>query len=298
MLRPVGVVLLLVAACLRTALAGESAAISVLDDRGMDVALPAPARRVVAISPHLAELAFDAGAGDLLVAVVRGSDYPPAAAGLPVVGDASGLDFERILALRPDLVLAWGGGNRAPDIERLERAGARVFVAAPRRLDDVARHLRAIGRLAGRAERAQAAARAFERRLAALRVRYAAREPVRVFVEVWHRPLFTLGPRHIVSDVLATCGARNAIVDLPGDAAAVSPETLYALDPDAIVSALGETRDQTVQAWRSFGRLRAVRTGALIALPPDLILRATWRLLDGTQALCSALEKVRTGLRS
>ena len=113
------------------------------------IRLQSPARRIVALAPHLAELAYAAGAGASLVGVVRGSDYPAAAARVPVVGDAAGLDFERVLALQPDLVLGWLSGNRPSDIARLERLGLPVFLSEPRRLRDVPATLRRLGALGG-----------------------------------------------------------------------------------------------------------------------------------------------------
>jgi iron complex transport system substrate-binding protein len=264
--------------------------VSAVDDRGILVALARPADAVVAISPHLAELAFDAGAGDKLVAVVRGTDYPAAAAALPTVGDAAGLDFERIAKLRPDLVLAWGSGNRTADIEQLNAMGLTVFVAEPRRLLDIPQHLRAVGLLTGRLAAAEVGAAAFERRLAALRSRYAGAAPRSVFVEIWRQPLFTVGGRHLVSDALRVCGAGNAMAELAADAAPVPLEWLLGRDPDAIVSALGETQERARRAWSAYPRLSAVAAGAVVSVPPEELVRATPRILDGIDRVCAALS--------
>ena len=253
------------------------------------VALTRPANAILAISPHLAELAFDAGAGDKLVAVVRGADYPAAAFALPTVGDAAGLDFERILQLRPDLVLAWGSGNRVADIEQLNAMGVPVFVAEPRRLEDIPRHLRAIGSLAGSTAAAEAGAKAFERRLASLRSRYASAAPRSVFVEIWRQPLFTVGGKHLVSDALRVCGAVNAMAELAADAAPVPLEWLLRRDPDAIVSTLGEAPERVREAWSAYPRLGAVAAGAVVSLPPEELVRATPRILDGIDRVCAAL---------
>lgn len=265
------------------------------DDRGVTVRLSRPAARIIAVSPHLAELTFDAGAGDKLVAAVRGSNYPAAVAALPAVGDAAGLDFERIAQLRPDLVLAWGSGNRVADIERLGEMRVAVFVAEPRRLEDIARHLRAIGSLAGTSDAADSCARAFERRLAQLRARYASAQSRTVFVEIWRQPLFTVGPRHLVSDALGVCAARNVIDNLHADAAAVPLEWLLKRDPDAIVSTLGEPPDRTLEAWSAYPRLKAVAAGAVLSQPPDALVRATPRILDGIERICAGLRTENRG---
>lgn len=251
----------------------------------------------MAISPHLAELAFDAGAGDKLVAVVLGTDYPAAAATLPTVGDAAGLDFERVARLRPDLVLAWGSGNRTADIEQLAAMGLTVFVAEPRSLEDIPRHLRAIGSLTGRLAAAEMSAAAFERRLTALRSRHAGAAPRSVFVEIWRQPLFTVGGRHLVSAALRVCGAANAMQELTADAAPVPLEWLLRSDPDAIVSALGESRERARRAWSAYPRLSAVAADAVVSVPPDELVRATPRILDGIERVCAALDAMVAGLR-
>jgi iron complex transport system substrate-binding protein len=262
------------------------------DDAGSVLQRARPAQRIVAVSPHLAELAFTAGAGDKLVGVVRGSDEPPAAQRLPSVGDASGLDFERITALRPDLILAWGSGNRSLDIERLRRMGITVYVAEPRRLEDIGRHLRAIGEMSGSTRIAEAAAARFEAQLSQLRSRHGGGRMRSVFVEVWRQPLFTLGERHLMSDALRVCSARNAIESLPADAAPVPLEWLLQLDPDAIVSIVDEPEEATRSAWSAFSRLKAVRNGAVFSLPPEIMVRATPRILMGIERLCQDLEKL------
>ena len=127
------VILLSVAAPVSALTVGDD--LAVMDDLGVELHLERPARRVISLSPHLTELMYSIGAGDRLAGVVRGSDFPLEAAALPEIGDASGLDFERIVHSRPDLILAWGSGNRSVDIARLRVLGLRVLVLEPQRLE-------------------------------------------------------------------------------------------------------------------------------------------------------------------
>ncbi len=268
-----------------------AAAVSAVDDRGLEIALVRPASRIVAVSPHLVELVFAAGAGSKLVAGVRGADYPAAAQRVPSVGDASGLDFERIRQYAPDLVLGWGGGNRNADLQRLERQGAALYVAQPRELADIARQIRAIGALAGTSHSAESSARDFERRLQALRQGYARGVPLDVFVEIWHRPLFTVSGQHIISEVLTVCGAHNALSGYPLLAGPIPIENVLAANPHAIVSVAGQ--EESRADWARFENLRAVQNNAVISISPDLLSRATPRILDGAQQLCERLEVLR-----
>jgi iron complex transport system substrate-binding protein len=264
---------------------GPAQTVAATDDRGRPLSLPAPARRIVALAPNLAELAFDAGAGAALVGVVRGSDYPAQVSALPAVGDAAGIDLERVVALRPDLVLAWLSGNRASDLERIERLGVAVFAAEARRLRDVPATLRRIGALAGTAAQAERAALAFERRLAQIASRPSSRRPS-VFVQIWDSPLMTVNAQHLISDVLAACGARNAFASLPALAGSVDVEAVLAADPDVILVAAPAARDATA-AWRRFPNLRAGRAGRLVQIDPDLITRASPRILEGVERVCA-----------
>ncbi|HWH49253.1 MAG TPA: cobalamin-binding protein [Burkholderiales bacterium] len=267
-------------------------AVEVADDRGLVLRREFPAQRVIALAPHLTELVFAAGAGNRLVARVRGSDFPPEARAVAEVGDAAGLDFERIVALQPDLVLAWGSGNRRVDVQRLERLGLAVAVLEPRRLDDIQRHIRMLGVLLGTERSAQASATAFALRAGRLREQYAGKLEVSVLFQAWHQPLITVNEEHLISDVLRLCGARNAFGGLPQLAAAVSPEQVLAADPDAIIIGT-EAQNADANGWLRYRYLKSVRAGAIFTVSADLIARQTPRVLDAADKICADLDSVR-----
>ncbi|MEO8003919.1 MAG: cobalamin-binding protein [Betaproteobacteria bacterium] len=270
----------------------QASTFSVVDDAGRELQFSAPVGRVISLSPHLTELLFAIGAGDRIAATVRGSDYPAAAVNLPQIGDAAGLDFERILAIRPDLVLAWSSGNRTVDIARLRELGLRVLELEPRRLEDIPRHLRLLGRLVDREAQAQAVAVDFEQHITALRVRYAERPNVSVLFEIWHQPLFTVNRDHIISRVLELCGGRNIFNALPRLAQEVSIEQVLALDPDVIVVG-SEAADAGPGNWAAFPWMRAVQDGNVFVVSADAITRQTPRLAEAAQSLCAGLDRAR-----
>lgn len=287
-----GLFLVLASACPGDS-SGAGAAIA--DGRGEAVVVEAPVRRIVTLAPGLAELVFAAGAGDRLVGVSSFSDYPEAVRELPSVGDASRLDLERILALAPDLAIAWKSGNRSADLAQLERLGIPVFAVEPRRLDDVPRVLRAIGVLAGSQGEAESAASAFEQKIAALRARYRDQQPVTVFYQIWHEPLITVNGSHMISDVIGLCGGQNVFASLGTLTPTVSLEALLAADPEVIilsVSSPREGRDATGSLAR-LPQLRAVRGGRIFSVHPDLIQRQTPRLALGAGEVCAALDRAR-----
>jgi iron complex transport system substrate-binding protein len=266
-------------------------AVDALDDAGQTVHLSQPAGRVVTLAPHLAELVFAAGGGDHLVGTVEYSNFPPAAASVPRVGDAAGIDLERILALRADLVVAWGNGTDPRTVQGLEHLGIPVYVADTVRPGDVARHLRQLGKLMGTRE-GEAAARAFELRLDGLRRRYQQRPDLGVFVQIERTPLMTVGAGHIISNLVRLCGGHNVFAAVPGLTPAVDREALLRADPDLIL-ALGPGAQSWLREWRRWPQMRAVKQGRLETLPEDWLARPGPRLVLGAERLCELMDAAR-----
>lgn len=282
-----------VATCL-FALAVQAAGIRVSDDRGRLLELAAPAARIVALAPSITELVYAAGAGAQLAAVARFSDYPAAATALPQIGDASSIDVERVMALKPDLVIGWKSGNRVADIARLERLGFKVFVIEPATLADVPRVLRAIGVLAGTAAKADAAARVFEDGVQSLRARYAAAARVRVFYEIWHQPLMTVNGRHMISDVIRLCGGDNIFSALAVLTPVVSLEDVIARRPQVVLGGgSAVSGDELAALWRRHADLAGMRGLPVLRVDPDAIQRQTPRVLQGAEQVCAHLDTVR-----
>ena len=271
------------------------AQVQVLDDYGKEVRLASPARRIVSLSPHLTELLYAAGAGERLVGAVEYSDYPPQARALPRVGSDAGIDLEAVLALRPDLIVAWPNAGSLRAVNRLAEMRLPVFRSEPRELEDIPRTLERLGALSGTGEEAGRAASAFRTRAARLERRYSTRPPLRVFYQVWDRPLLTVNGDHVISKVMRLCGARNVFARLPLIAPEVDREAVLRADPQVIVaSGAGEARPPWLDAWKAFPGLAAAARGDLYAIPSDLIQRHTPRLLEGAERLCGILEAVRT----
>jgi iron complex transport system substrate-binding protein len=275
-----------------TALPGSlsAQALRIQDDRGKLLVLAQPAQRIVALAPHVTELLYAAGAGDKLAAVTQYSDYPPAARALPRVGDATRVDMERILALAPDLVVAWRSGNSAADLERIERMGIKVFVTEAIRLADIPRLLRTLGALAATQTQAQRAAMDFERELAALESSVKPGRAAKVFYEIWHRPLMTVNGRHIISDVIRTCGGWNVFAAVPLLTPVISLESVVAAAPDFILGggSAASAADFTA-GWRGFPYLAAVAHQHVYFVDPDLIQRPTPRILEGARIVCAVI---------
>jgi iron complex transport system substrate-binding protein len=281
--------LLTLAALVATA---THAQINVVDDTGATVAVTAPARRIVTLAPHAAELVFAAGAGRAIVGVIKGTDYPPAAKTLPVIGDANALDLERIAALTPDLIVTWPWTTPA-QVAWLRNRGIAVFEADARTVEGIADDVERIGALAGTLREAAITATALRTRLAALATRTVGM-PLRVFYQVSDAPLFTLGGHHLVSQAIAACGGRNVFGDLTIPAPQVSVEAVLAANPQVIVAGTAQAvRPEWLERWAGWQTLDAAQKHALYVVDANLLHRPGPRFVDGVVQLCEALAQAR-----
>ena len=255
----------------------------------------APAQRIVSLAPHLTELVFAAGAGSKLVAASDYSDFPPEAARLPRVASASGIDIERILALQPDLVLAWRLDATAKALDRLQSLGLRLEYIEPHRLDEIPRALETVGALAGTEPIATGEAARLREELNRLKIKYGGAKRIDVFYQAADRPLMTLNRRHFVSDAIRLCGGRNVFADAPLIASPIDAEAVLAANPQVIVAARNDPADTGWQSqWRRFPDLRAVRDGNLLAINAEEMSRHGPRAIAATGKLCALLDEARS----
>jgi iron complex transport system substrate-binding protein len=274
-------------------LAGPASAQAVLDDAQRMVRLARPAGRIVSLAPGITELLFDMGAGDRVVAVSEFSDTPDAARALPKVARAQAIDLEAIAALRPDLIVVWGSGYPPALLEALRQLSFPVYVYEPRTLESIATSIDRLGTLSA-SQSAPTIAAAFRARLLALRQRYEQRPPVRVFYQIWSNPIMTLSGRHVASEILRLCGARNVFADVLPLVATVDVESVLAARPQLIVtSEPGGVDRGALELWRAYRQLPAVANDHLVTLDADQMDRQTTRTLDAAQKLCFEVERAR-----
>jgi iron complex transport system substrate-binding protein len=269
------------------------AAVSVKDDDGITVTLQKPAQRVISLAPHITELLFAAGGGSRVVGVVEYSDFPEAAKKIPQVGSNRELDLERILALKPDLIVVWRHGESERQIEMVRKLGIPMFHSEPEKLDDIPDNVARLGQLMGTEAAASRTADQLRAQLAGLRKRYASRPVVRSFYQVWDQPLYTLNGRHIITDALHLCGGENIFAKLPVTAPVVSIEAVLQANPEAIF-ATAEKNYGGVSMWRAYSTLTAVRNNNLFTIDGNLLNRAGPRMIAGAAQLCEKLELARS----
>jgi iron complex transport system substrate-binding protein len=272
-----------------------AAGIDVIDDTGTHLTLAQPARRIVSLAPGATEMLFAAGAGTRLVATVAYADQPAAARQVLRIGDSNAIDMERLLQLKPDVVVYWPGGNNAAQIAQIKRLGFLLYGQQVNRLADLGLSLRRLGRLAGTSPAAQQRASEVDGQLLRLRAQYSKRLPVSALLETWNQPLYTVGGQQLMSDALAVCGAVNVFGDLPQLSPAVQVEAVLTRNPDLIIAAAPPGQGaQWLQTWRKFPSLKAVQSGKLLDFADQALSRLGPSVLDATANLCARIDEART----
>lgn len=292
---PLAMLVMLAVFALQTAAAERQ----VRDDLGHSVPVPAAPLRIVSLAPGATEMLFAAGAGAQVIATVEYSDTPPAAKTIPRIGDVAAIDMERLVRLHPDVVVAWPGGGNPAQREKIATLKVPVYEQQVTRLDDLSGSLRRLGELAGTQAEAGKAALALQTRLRDLEHTYGARGAARhpgVLLQVWNRPIYTVGGQQLMSDALGVCGARNIFSDLPEAAPLVDTESVIARNPDIIIAAAPPGEGAAwVADWKRFGSLSAVRANRVVSFEDQALSRLGPSVIDATEHLCRTLAGVSRG---
>ena len=275
--------------------ASAHAGVSVLDDRGHRIELPAPAQRVVTLSPSLTETVCALGACGRLVGVDRYSNWPAQVQQLPRLGGLEDTQIERIVALKPDLVLA-AGSIRA--IDRLEALGLRVLALEPRSLRDMQRVITQVALALGDAPAGAALWQRLQARLAVAAARVPAAQRGRsVYLEVASAP-YAAGRASFVGEVLAQLGLVNIVpVDL-GPFPKLNPEFVVRAQPQLVMATVRTLAEMPQRpGWSALDALREQQTCAFDAVPWDTLMRAGPRLADGAEAIADCLARLPLPLK-
>ena len=278
-------------------LATESLAIKVIDDASRPVILDQPAQKIISLSPHITELIYSAGAGDKIVGVDDYSDYPEAAKSISRIGDANHLDIEKILSLQPDLIIAWGSGQSHNQfIEQLIHLNLNVYISSPEDLEAIPHTVENLGKLAGTYDYAKRQSQRFRDELIDIINEYSEQPSITVFYEIWNQPMFTINGQHVMSEVIEICGGKNVFADLPILSPEINIEAVISTNPDVIIASgtgYGDQRPPWLDDWLQWPTINAAKNRHLYHIPPDLIHRQTFRILQGTRILCEQLQSAR-----
>jgi len=264
---------------------------SVRDDYGREIALSATPERVVSIAPSVTEIIFAIGAGDKLVGVDSVSDFPAEAKDIQKVGTYISPSLEMIMALKPDLLVV---SDLTPMqvVDTVEEKGIKVFVVAPKSIEGIAESMRKLGVVLGVKDRAEAAARDFEERVAAVEEKAAmAKEKPKVYFEYY--PYWTFGPGSFGNDLIEKAGGVNIGKKLRSPYAEVSNEFVISENPDIIIITQGKHASTTISEVKErtgWSGINAVKNNRLYYINDDIVTRAGPRMADALEELYSILH--------
>jgi iron complex transport system substrate-binding protein len=289
--------LLLLLAALAAGATGAAEARDVRDATGTTVRLPERATRIVTLAPSLGELAADL-AGDALeriVGVSDYSDYPPALAKIPSVGSYARFNIEKVVSLKPDLVLATTDGNPKDQVLHLRELGVPVVVVGTETLAEVEGSVRLVARAMGEEKRGEAMAAQLHLGIEHLRAKVAAGGTRRVLLQIGDDPLVVVGAKSFLHDAVRLVGGTNVYADASAHYPRPSLEDVLKRDPEVvIVLALGGDLapfHAMASRWGRFAGISAVKAGRVRVLQGDMILRPTLRLLEGLSLLEKAVHE-------
>lgn len=270
-------------------------AVTVIDDEKNEVKLLQPAKRIISLAPHITESLYAAGAGKKIIATVSYSDYPEEAKQIPLVGGYPSLDLEKIISLKPDLVIAWSSGNKKNQVEKLRKFGLTVFMSEPRHPQDIAKTIQRFGVMAGTTVIASQAADKFLQHYESLKNNYSTKTKVKVFYQIWNKPIMTISRQHLISDIIELCGGENVFANIQTMTPRISLEAVLAEKPDSIISGgMGKARPEWLDEWKKWPDLPAVKNEHLYFIEPSLMQRVGPRILQGADKLCNFLDEART----
>ncbi|WP_185962543.1 cobalamin-binding protein [Thalassomonas sp. M1454] len=251
-------------------------------------------QKIITLAPHLVELLFDLGIGDRIIGTIEFSDFPEQALNIPRVGNYAQLKIEKIIALEPDLIIAWHTGNPVDDLTKLEKLGIKVVYSKPTTLADVSKDYRLIGRLTGTQKLAEEKALNFEKKLARLTAHYANKDPITVFYELWSKPVTTVANKAWPQLALNVCGAKNPFSKIKKDYPQVNLEEVIIADPQIIIqpNSNGEKHVDAIN-WQKYPKIKASIHQQMLYPNADLLHRMSYRLIPELEKLCINIDKSR-----
>jgi vitamin B12 transport system substrate-binding protein len=252
--------------------------------------------RIIALAPHIVESLYAIGAGEQIIGTTAHADYPKAAEDILRVGNYARLQIEKIIQLKPDVIIAWKTGNPSDDLARLEKYQLKVIYSDPQTLEDVGKELIMLGKLTGREAAANTVAEHYLTRLQKIKQTYAEQQKVSVFYELWSRPLRTVANKAWPQQQLELCGASNPFENAADDYPSVGLEQVLVTLPQVVVqpsqhSAGADSSDAL--NWSQWQHIPAAKNNFIFHPNADKVHRMTTRMLDEVVILCEQIDTAR-----
>ena len=263
----------------------------VTDEAGRRVQLATHIDRIVSLAPNLTEIVFAVGAGDRLVGRTKYCDYPAEVKSVAEIGDTMTPSIERIIALKPQVVLVSTASQLEAFTKQLDEQRIAVYVTNPHSLEEVFRSIATLGDLFGTRERAEKLVSDLRRRADVVSAAVGATKPVTVFYQVSNEPLYTIGRESYLTDLVRRAGGVSVTADVPTSFPRFSGEAALAARPEAIIlptgGSMGTANSNVAAALKSSP---AVLSNRVYKLNEDHLSRPGPRLVDGLEEMSRALH--------
>jgi iron complex transport system substrate-binding protein len=263
----------------------------VTDEAGRRVIIPEKIDRIVSLAPNLTEIVYAVGAGDRLVGDTTYCDYPEAAKKVAKVGDTMTPSVERIIALKPQIVLVSTASQLEAFTQQLSEQHIAVYVTDPHTLEEVFNSVLTLSALFGDPQQSARISQEMSQRVAVVRETLKGVKPVRVFYQVSGEPLYTIGKDSYLDDLVRRAGGVSVTNNVPGAFPRFSDEAALAAKPEAIIlptgGSMGEANSAAVAALKNSP---AVVNGRIYRINGDLLSRPGPRLVDGLEQMARALH--------
>ncbi len=247
--------------------------------------------RVVSLSPSATELIYAAGLGDKLVAVSSYSNYPAEAKHLEKVAGVNSINIERIIALKPDLIVAWRSGAPLRALDQLQSLGFTIYYSDITQLAEIPQQIEELSQFSDNPKVGEQNARIFRYKLHELRDKYRNKEPVSYFYQLDRNPMFSVAQNHWPSEVLNLCGGRNIFANAAAAYPQVGIEQIIAYAPEVIFTSSSTAQD--TQAWHKWQHIPAVKNQRIHSLNADWLDRPGPRSLKAVEQVCHFLDSAR-----
>jgi len=266
--------------------------ITIKDDVGRKLTITKEPQRIISTAPSVTEILFALGLNEKIVGVTTLCNYPEEAKKKEKIGTFQSPNIEKILSLKPDLIIATGGVQRQV-VEKLEQFGIPVFVSYPTTLDGVIKGIYTIGRITGAEGNAKKLVFDLKFRIAKVtsKVNKAKTKP-KVFFELWHEPLMSAGPGSFIDDLIKKAGGINIASSAKSAYPIFSLEQLIKEDPDIIIGAESSMGADPLEASKRPGweTLKAVKNQKVYTINDDIVFRAGPRLVLALETIAKYLH--------
>ncbi|NVJ60111.1 MAG: cobalamin-binding protein [Gammaproteobacteria bacterium] len=250
--------------------------------------------RIIALAPHAVEMLYALGAGKNIVGTVEYADYPEAAKTIRRIGNYAGIQIEQLVALKPDLIVAWKSGNRAEDLAKIESLGFPIYYTSPQTINEVFTDLANLGEKTGQINEAKEIVAELKTEYSKIKQRYNNKRKVKVFYQLWHDPTRTIGKDSWINSMIEDCNGINIFSDTDAGYPLVAFETVVVKNPEVIIIPhhSGE-QGAKVDIWKKWQEVDAVKNDRLSVLNGDLLHRFSPRAIEGLSKLCGAIDTAR-----